>query len=317
MIMKKIIIIILTFVLCIALAAHAAAGTSISENRNTGTSPAGGSLADQLRQVPEFRFYHCPNGIGYDACPVYTAPSEHSFRMANGKATVSTDHEMYDGGFDAGWLMVRYETNDGDTRVGYIPPGYIRGYQSVWGTRRFSYIPVTAAQTIRVTNNPLLRGSGFAYLDPGECFHILAKYTYHPDWWYIECTVDGQLARGFIDRDSSGFYLGDLSSANPSEDPDWGRLISFATLGSPSVSPLGTSQVGVAEVAYGPYGRKTVYQNPDSGSREIAYLDTGTRCPCYEVRTGASGEWYYIWIEGISRWGWIPSGSAVFMNGGF
>ena len=315
--MRKIISVILVFALCLAFAAGASAGTSISGGSGTGAGSPGGGLADQLRQVPEFRFYHCPNGIGYDACPVYTAPSENAFRMANGKATVSTDHEMYEGGYDAGWLMIRYETNGGETRVGYIPPQYIRGYQSVWGTRSFSYVPVTAAQTIQVTNNPLLRGSAFAYLDPGECFHILAKYTYHPNWWYIECIVDGKPARGFIDRDSSAFYLGDLSSEVPSEDPDRGRLVTLETLGSPSVSPLGTGQVGIIEVAYGPYGRKIVYQNPDSDSREVTYLDTGVQCPCYEVRTGGSGtEWYYIWIEGLSRWGWIPSGSATFMNGG-
>ena len=175
------------------IAATASAGTSIGNGNN---------LAEQLRQVPEFKFYHCKQGIGRGVCPVYTAPSEDAFRVSE-KASIATDYDMYEGGYDAGWLMVRYETNKGSVRVGYIPPKYAKGYKSYWGTRSFAYVPVTAGQTILVTDNPLLPGSGFATLAPGESFHILAKYTYHGDWWYIECDVDGQIARGFIDRESS------------------------------------------------------------------------------------------------------------------
>ena len=274
-----------------------------------GTSIGGDNLADRLRQVPEFKFYHCENGIGRGVCPVYTAPSEDAFRV-NGNAMIATDYEMYEGGYDAGWLMVRYETNNGGVRVGYIPPSYTDGYKSFWGTRSFEYVPVTAEQTILVTDNPLLRGSGFAVLSPGECFYILAKYTYHGDWWYIQCTVDGQIARGFIDRESSAFSLGDNTYNTQAENTH----VTLSDLGNPSVSPLGTEQIGEIIVNYG-NGRKTVRKNADPNSVEVAYLDPGTRCPCYGSKTGTTGKiWYYIWIEEVSRWGWISSGSADFIR---
>lgn len=65
-------------------------------------------------------------------------------------------------------------------------------------------------KTLRVTNNPLQKDDyAFAEIEAGESIRILAKYTYHGDLWYIECTVDGQPARGFIDRQTSGFVLGE------------------------------------------------------------------------------------------------------------
>lgn len=208
--MKKNIISIAAFmlVICIFCMTTAVAGRSIDGERqkNHQVLP---DLEERLRRIPDFKFYHQKNGIGYGVCPVYTAPSEDAFRMSNGKACVATDFDMYECGFDCtGWLFVRYETNNGGTNTGYIPPRYVRGFRSQMSCKNFEYIPATAVKTIRVTNNPLLRGSAFAILDPGEVFHILAKYTYHGDWWYIECIVDGQLARGFIDRQESIFSLG-------------------------------------------------------------------------------------------------------------
>ena len=281
----------------------------ILSTASAGTSIGGGDPADRLRQVPEFKFYHCEYGIGRGVCPVYTAPSADAFRV-NGNAKIATDYEMYEGGYDAGWLMVRYETNNGGVRVGYIPPSYADGYKSFWGTRSFEYVPVTAEQTIMVTDNPMLRGSGFALLSPGESFHILAKYTYHGDWWYIQCTVDGQVARGFIDRESSAFSLGDGSdSAQAGNTP-----VTLSNLGNPSVSPLGTEQIGEVTVNYG-NGRQTVRKDADPNSAEVAYLDPGTKYPCYGSKTGTTGKlWYYIWIEEVSRWGWISSGSATFIH---
>ena len=287
---------LLILLVCSMMAATASAGTSIGGDNN---------LADRLRQVPEFKFYHCENGIGRGVCPVYTAPSEGAFRV-NGNATIATDYDMYEGGYDAGWLMVRYETNNGGVRVGYIPPSYANGYKSFWGTRSFEYVPVTAEQTITVTDNPLLRGSGFAILAPGELFHILAKYTYHGDWWYIECTVDGQVARGFIDRENSAFSLGDGSGS--------AGATTLLTLGNPSVSPLGTEQIGEVTVNSGS-GRKTVRKDADPNSAEVAYVNPGARYACYGSKTGTTGKtWYYIWIEEASRWGWISSASATFSD---
>ena len=186
---------------------------------NAGTSTEGGthvyegssSLNAELNSLPPFKFEKHKDGIGYGPCPVYTAPSVDAYRCANGKATCDTNSKMDDAGFVSGWLLVRYETNNGGVRVGYIPPKYVKDFKSHMYPH-FGYVPACADDTIYVTDNPMMHGTSFAVLNPGEDFHILSKYDYYKktkglEWWYIECTVDGQLAYGFIEMDSS-FHLG-------------------------------------------------------------------------------------------------------------
>lgn len=290
-------------VMSFAYAGTSTIGNTVSYGDNSG-------LADQLRRVPDFKFWNHTNGIGYGNCPVYTAPSEDAFRCANGKASVYTNSYMSEAGFVNGWLLVRYETNNGGVRVGYIPPRYVNGFQSKMGRPQFDYIPVTASGTIAVTDNPLLKGSSFARLDSGETFHILAKYTYFGNWWYIECTVDGQIARGFIDRGSSSFVLGTGDTGGAS-----GSAVTLQTLGNPSVSPLGTSQDGEVLIDSGNTGnRKFVRERPDPNSAQVSVVYPGRRYPCYAIRMGTTGkEWYYIWVEQDSTWGWVSSAFSTVM----
>ena len=258
------------------------------------------NLLERLRVIPDFKFKNHPDGIGYGDCPVYTAPSNSAFRCANGRATCSTDTMMSEAGYDAGWLMVRYQTSNGSYRTGYIPPTYIQGFHSIMSLR-FDYIPVVAADTICVTDNPMVGSSAYAGLDAGEPFYILGKYTYNGSWWYIECTVDGRLARGFIQRDASRFTIG-------------GRLItSQADVGSPALSPLGSGQIGEVMVSGGE--RKNVRESANAGSRQITVAYGGRRYPCYGVQQDPRGrDWYYIWVESDSLWGWVSSGVATLIS---
>ena len=186
--MKKLLCSLLSVILLIAFASGASAGKSLGSSTNS-SSIAG---------VKDFLFSEMKDGIGCGDCPVYTAPSMNAYRANNGKALCSTDSPMFIAGFNAErWLLVRYSTNNGATRVGYIPPSYVRGFKSTKSIS-FAYVPATAATTLYVTDNPLDNYSAFAELEPGETYYILASYTYHGNWWYIECTVDGQVARGFI-----------------------------------------------------------------------------------------------------------------------
>ena len=187
----------------------ALAGTSTEKKGNTvsGTD----ELTKRLNELNPFKFEKHKEGIGYGECPVYTAPSADAYRCAGGKARVSTDAAMDDAGYEAGWLLVRYETSDGGCRVGYIPPRYVKGFESNMYPH-FDYIPATADDIIYVSDNPMRHDDSFAMLEEGEEFFILSKYDYYRDegfeWWYIECTVDGQVARGFIDCQLADFHLG-------------------------------------------------------------------------------------------------------------
>ena len=195
-------------IMCLAILSPVNAGTSTE-----GTQYAydgSNELNAQLNALPSFKFEKHRYGIGYGSCPVYTAPSTDAYRCAGGKATCDTNAAMDDAGFVSGWLLVRYETNNGGIRVGYIPPSYVRGYQSSMYPH-FGYVPACADDIIYVTDNPMMHGTSFAMLNDGEEFHILSKYDYYKkdglEWWYIECYVDGQLAYGFIEINSN-FHLG-------------------------------------------------------------------------------------------------------------
>ena len=190
-------------------AAYAGTSTESGSTNQTGNS----ALYSQLNALPPFKFEKHKEGIGYGLCPVYTAPSYDAYRCANGKAACQTNAAMDDGGYDVtGWLLVRYEVNGGGYRVGYIPPKYIRGFKSKMGPH-FGSIPAKATGTIYVTDNPYRHDVSFAMLEAGESFRIISRYNYYAkqgfDWWYIECEVDGQVARGLIDYADAPFELGD------------------------------------------------------------------------------------------------------------
>ena len=207
--MKKTVALILLLALAasLCLVNTGFAGTSTESG---GSSYSSSSLQQRINDLPPFKFNIHKYGIGYGSCPVYTAPSLDAYRCANGKATCQTNSKMDDGGFvDNGWLLVRYETNNGQYRVGYIPHKYVRDFKSQMYPH-FGYIEVTADDRIMVTDNPMSHTGGFAYLDPDETFHIISRYNYYAkngfDWLYIECWVDGKVARGFIENDLSKFH---------------------------------------------------------------------------------------------------------------
>ena len=207
--MKKsialILILALAFSLCLVNTASAGTSTESGSSSYSGS----GSLQQRINELPPFKFEIHKEGIGYGSCPVYTAPDLSAYRCANGKATCQTNAKMDDAGYVSGWLLVRYETNKGQYRVGYIPPRYVRGYTSRMYPH-FGFIQVTADDQIMVTDNPMSHTGGFARLDPGETFYILSRYNYYAkngfDWLYIQCTVDGQVACGFIENDLSKFH---------------------------------------------------------------------------------------------------------------
>lgn len=189
------VLICLILILCLSVAS---AGVSVGSGSTSGIVT---NLNQQLESLQAFKFQIMKEGIGYGQCPVYSGPSEDSYRCADGKASVDTSGDRVDvAGYDqSGWLLVRYQTNKGATRVGYIPPRFVKGFKTNMELH-FQQIPMVAANDIEVTDNPLDGWSPFGLLFAGEEYTILAQYTYHGDWYYIECEIDGQRARGFIEK---------------------------------------------------------------------------------------------------------------------
>ena len=246
-----------------------------------------------LYNVKDFKFHHYKYGIGCGACPVYTAPSKDAYRV--GRATCGTDDDMYVAGKDAaGWLLVRYETGNGGVRVGYIPPEYVRGFKFTH-TNYVQYInesriPCVADDDIPISDNPMSTHSSFGTIYRGETYYIMATYTYHGNWWYVETYINGQPARGFIDRNRVN--PNPYSASQPVEQPQ-----------VPEVSPLNTRLLGFLTITADP---TIVRRNADPGTDMVGRVHGYETYPYYEYKKGSTGSlWYYIYVFDQNCWGWV------------
>ena len=269
-----------------------------------GESADQSALINELRTVPNFKFRNHTDGIGHGKAPVYTAPYEYAFRAANGNAYVVLDDAVSESNFVNGWLLVRYEVGKGErTRVGYIPGNLVSNFKSSMPAVTFASIPLTAADTIPVTDDPVIAHEPFTMLNAGDTFYVLRKYTYTGNWYYIECSVNGQPARGFLDRTKASFYLG--AQVDPASGA---QAYTLASLGYPETSPRGTAQIGQFVLYEGE--RKPVRNEGKIGAKQLTVAYPGRYYACYD-KTSASGGWYYIWVEEDSTWGWISSANGT------
>jgi len=132
---------------------------------------------------------------------VYSAPSERSYRGANGKASVSTNGAVYAAGWENGWLLVMYLTNNGSVRVGYI--------SGVKDKLTLPYlnldaIPVVLQENASLTDDPAMAGGSIAALRKGDRVVYLSEFRNRYTWAYVETIVGGQVVRGFIRADAIG-----------------------------------------------------------------------------------------------------------------
>lgn len=129
---------------------------------------------------------------------VYSAPSTMSWRGANGKAKVSTNGAVYAAGWESGWLLVMYETNNGSVRVGYVDASQLRGRVPVDKQLAYAYTPATVLKNCNLTDDPARTNSTITTLRAGTQVTFLTCYFNRSAWDYVETTVDGRLVRGFV-----------------------------------------------------------------------------------------------------------------------
>ncbi len=129
---------------------------------------------------------------------VYSAPSKSAWRGANGKASVHTNGAIYAAGWESGWLLLMYETNQGSVRVGYVKAGDIRGGVPMDLELTFAYDPATVTARCTLTDDPARSGSAITTLNPGASVTWLTRFYNNSAWDYVEVKVNGKTARGFI-----------------------------------------------------------------------------------------------------------------------
>lgn len=253
----------------------------------------------KLLQVWDFKFHVRDVGIGTGTAPVYTAPSKDSIRLSDGKASCSLAAEIAVAGYTNHWLMVRYEIKDKKVRVGYIPPENARGVVAEVGALEFDSIPVTLAEAIDISDNCRDNSTPFGTLEAGSEITILGKYTYSDNWWYVEAKLDGQLTRGFIDRNTASLVI------------DGVTYTGNAALGTPVKSPEGQEQTGTVTINGNGDNAMIVRKRADLDAPMVARVYGTETFPCYGAQPGPrSKDWYLIWVDGV--WGWISSGVAEY-----
>ncbi len=130
---------------------------------------------------------------------VYTAPSSAAYRANNGKASVSTNGAVYALGYDGGWMLMLYEANyAGQYRIGYIETSKIRGSVPQLGQLTWDWSPATVVTDVNLTDDPALTGRALIRLPAGTRVSYLSTMFNNTGWDYVETTIDGKQARGFV-----------------------------------------------------------------------------------------------------------------------
>jgi len=133
------------------------------------------------------------------AYAVYSGPGEHYYRANNGKALVNTSGAVYALGYDNGWMLMLYEANHANQfRVGYIKCASIKGTLPTLNQLNWDWTRATVQATVNLTDDPALTGNPLTTLRGGDTVSYLTTMFNNTGWDYVETTINGQTARGFI-----------------------------------------------------------------------------------------------------------------------
>ncbi len=130
---------------------------------------------------------------------VYTAPSSNAYRANNGKATCSTNGAVYALGWDGNWMLMLYEANlAGQYRVGYVDGSKIKGTRPNLSMLMWDANECQVLSPVNMTDDPAQTGKTLVHIPAGTRVRFLTTMYNNQAWDYIETTIDGKTARGFI-----------------------------------------------------------------------------------------------------------------------
>ena len=164
------------------------------------TNPGGKGMptppAEAINRPRGFDFVNLASGQKY---PVYSAPSQNAYRANNGKALVNTNGPVYALGLDQGWMLMLYEANyAGQYRVGYINYSSIKGKKPALDMLSWDGSVCEVLTSTALTDDPALTGNALTTLPAGTRVTYLTTMYNNTAWDYVETTIDGKQARGFV-----------------------------------------------------------------------------------------------------------------------
>ncbi len=130
---------------------------------------------------------------------VYSGPSNQYWRANNGKAELGGGRVRV-WGTEGGWAMIGYGLSNNLYRVGWIPSSRIP-YNLMVPELTFSYASAVITSDAQVTDDPIVQPTWLFMVPRGTRVTLLAYETFVDHWAYIETMYEGQMVRGFINKD--------------------------------------------------------------------------------------------------------------------
>ena len=124
---------------------------------------------------------------------VYTAPDEHSCRMAKGKAEVSLGGDVLLLGAEGEWALIGYQVSPRTARIGYIRAPELA--QKAHGLF-FACAQAIITQETFLTDDPMLSLYPQMTLEAGAGVTFLCQWDAYTA--YVQTSRDGQMLRGFV-----------------------------------------------------------------------------------------------------------------------
>ena len=140
---------------------------------------------------------------------VYSAPSDASFRAANGKALLSTNDWVQVFFEEDGYLLVQYALSRYQDRSWYIMADAVANLSEVAEIGSGAIYPAQVLRTSALTDDPLNSCGAVMTLTAGQQVTYLGQLG--QEWAFVETTTaQGQRIRGFVE-------LSDLNVTRPDD----------------------------------------------------------------------------------------------------
>ena len=123
----------------------------------------------------------CENARRADTGGVFRSGYQY-WRGASGKACVSTNGNVLAAGWENGWLLVMYETNNGSVRVGYVSGQDIKGAVPMNTYLTFEYTTAQVVSDCQLTDDPARCYASVTSLRAGDTVTYLTTYFNNSAW---------------------------------------------------------------------------------------------------------------------------------------
>ena len=224
---------------------------------------------------------------------VYSGPSKDYLRANNGKALLGAHGECRLYGTVGSWTLVGYQMTNGNYRIGYVPKSAEKTVvrKGSVGDLAFDMTLRAIIADCEITDDPVINYNPLGTLSAGTKVSLLQEMY---EWAYVETTIGGKIARGFVQTMNVSDVSVPSSAATESASYVSGSLDGYVLPG------FKTAKLGAYYAIFTGPG-EDYYR-----AQGIAHVGRTTECRVY----GREGEWAlvaYKTSSGPYRYGYVPA----------